>query len=206
MAPDRLTLGFDTSAAYCAAAIVLGDRVLSERAEPMSRGQAERLMPLLEEVLAEAGAAWGDLAALGVGTGPGNFTGTRIAVAAARGLALALGVPAEGVSAPEAYGRDGAVVCLTAPRGQVHMAWAGEIRTVDPAAPPDGWPGVVTGPAARVVAEATGAAIRPTRPLAPAIARIAAVQAAPGRPRPAPVYLRPADAAPPADPPPVILS
>ncbi len=50
-------------------------------------------MPLLEEMLAEAGAAWGDLAPIGVGIGPGNFTGIRISVAAARGLALGAGHP-----------------------------------------------------------------------------------------------------------------
>src|SRR6056297_2365432 len=76
-------LAFDTSAAHCAAAIVSGDTILARRDEEMARGQAERLMPLLAELLAEAGLAWSDLAALGVGTGPGNFTGIRIAVAAA---------------------------------------------------------------------------------------------------------------------------
>ena len=64
----------------------------------MDKGQAERLMPLLEEVLAEGGIGWADLTALAVGTGPGNFTGVRIAVAAARGLALGLGIPAIGVT------------------------------------------------------------------------------------------------------------
>ena len=101
--PDPLrVLGFDTSAAHCAAAVVCGDRVLAERAEPMTKGQAERLFPLLEELLAEAGLAWSDLDAIGVGVGPGNFTGVRISVAAARGLALSLGIPAIGVSATEA--------------------------------------------------------------------------------------------------------
>ena len=54
----------------------------------MEKGQAERLMPMLAEMLAEAGVGFGDLARIGVGTGPGNFTGVRISVAAARGLAL----------------------------------------------------------------------------------------------------------------------
>ena len=61
----------------------------------MARGQAERLVPMLEEMLAEAGLGWRDLDALGVCTGPGNFTGIRISVSAARGLALALDVPIE---------------------------------------------------------------------------------------------------------------
>lgn len=68
----------------------------------MDKGQAERLIPLLELVLSEAAMDWSDVAALAVGTGPGNFTGVRIAVAAARGLALGLGVPAIGVTRLEA--------------------------------------------------------------------------------------------------------
>ena len=86
-------LAFDTSAAHCAAALLLPDSLIL-RLEPMEKGQAERLMPMLEDVLAEGGLAWSDLKALAVGTGPGNFTGIRIAVSAARGLALGLGIPA----------------------------------------------------------------------------------------------------------------
>ena len=96
-----IILAFDTSAAHCAAAVLSGDRVIT-RVEPMAKGQAERLVPMLDEVLAEAGVSWGDLAAIGVGTGPGNFTGIRIAVALARGLALGLKVPAIGVTGFEA--------------------------------------------------------------------------------------------------------
>ena len=101
MRPEPNLLAFDTSAAHCAAALLCGDVVLSERFEPMKRGQAERLMPMLEEVLQAEGAVWEELHAIGVGIGPGNFTGIRISVSAARGLALALGIPAIGVSAFE---------------------------------------------------------------------------------------------------------
>lgn len=106
--PDAgaVVLGFDTSAAHCAAAVVQGDRVLAERVEPMARGQAERLFPFLEDLLAEAGVDWRDLAAIGVGTGPGNFTGIRISVAAARGLGLSLSIPAIGITATEAAACD----------------------------------------------------------------------------------------------------
>ena len=100
--PDTLSLGFDTSAAHCAAALLQGDRVLIQRHEDMARGQAERLFPLLEEMLTSAGVDWRDLSVIGCGTGPGNFTGIRISVAAARGLALSLGIPAVGVSVTEA--------------------------------------------------------------------------------------------------------
>jgi tRNA threonylcarbamoyl adenosine modification protein YeaZ len=171
----------------------------------MSRGQAERLMPLLAEVMDEAGLDWDELGAIGVGTGPGNFTGTRIAVAAARGLALSLGVPAEGVTAADAFDDRWRVVCLPAPRGAVHMAHDGALRTLAPADLPEAWPRVVTGPAAPAVSKAAGASVEGGPTLAVAIARIAARRAVHGRPRPSPVYLRPADAAPPVDRPPAIV-
>ncbi|HMO73599.1 MAG TPA: tRNA (adenosine(37)-N6)-threonylcarbamoyltransferase complex dimerization subunit type 1 TsaB, partial [Paracoccaceae bacterium] len=104
MRPDLLILGFDTSAAHCAAALLSGGRVLAAVEEPMATGQAERLMPMLEGMLAAQGLGWRDLSRIGVGTGPGNFTGVRIAVAAARGLALGLGVPAGGGGGVEAAG------------------------------------------------------------------------------------------------------
>ena len=90
----------------------------------MGRGQAERLMPLLEEVLAEGGARWGDLNRIGTGVGPGNFTGIRISVSAARGLALALDIPAVGVSTFDAIGLEatGAYLpAVAAPREQVYI-------------------------------------------------------------------------------------
>ncbi|TGN47811.1 tRNA (adenosine(37)-N6)-threonylcarbamoyltransferase complex dimerization subunit type 1 TsaB, partial [Paracoccus liaowanqingii] len=100
--PDLIVLGFDTSAAHCAAALLQGGALVAARHEDMAKGQAERLMPMLEELLVEAGLGWRDLDVIGVGTGPGNFTGIRVGVAAARGLAVALRIPAIGVGAPEA--------------------------------------------------------------------------------------------------------
>ncbi len=88
----------------------------------MARGQAERLIPLLQQVLNDHGAVWNDLDAIGVGVGPGNFTGIRISVSAARGLALGLGKPAIGVSNLEAqaYGLDGPVLrCPDARRDRI---------------------------------------------------------------------------------------
>ncbi len=102
-----------------------------------------------------------------------------------------------------AEGRD-VVVCLPAPRGQVHAIRRGETVTVAPDALPPGWTEGLAGPAAALVAR--GGPTLPAPAIAVAVARIAAARAAPGRPRPAPIYLRPADAAPPSDPPPRILA
>ena len=191
-------LAFDTSGPWIDAALLRGTAVLRRR-EEMAKGQAERLMPLLAEVLAEAGLAWGEVAAIGVGTGPGNFTGTRIAVAAARGLALGLGVPAEGVSAAEALGlgRGDAVVALPAPRGAVLAVRGTRVERIGPEdALPPGWATLPRlGPAAALLDGRSTGPVSEAAALAPSIARIAAARAAPGRPRPAPIYARPADAA-----------
>ena len=200
-----IALGFDTSVAHCAVAVVSRDAVLADLSEPMARGQAERLIPMIEEAFAAAGIGWGDLGVVGVGTGPGNFTGLRVAVAAARGMALGADIPAVGVPSGTALSRGmGPVtVALPAPRGGVHLVFGAEITTADGgSAVPVGWPMRVTGPGADRVA---GAAMVPAPPWAASVARIAASRAhAPGPP-PAPVYLRPADAAPASDPPPLIL-
>ena len=209
MRSEPLVLGFDTSAAQCAAALVRGDTVLAARAEDMAKGQAERLMPLLEEVLAEAGLGWHDLDALGVGTGPGNFTGVRISVAAARGLALGLGIPAVGVSVFEALAQDAprpVAVALDARRdeayAQLFTATGAEAPILTPAADlADKLAGVpVIG-----LALPHSAPLAPRHPLAVAVALVAAAKLGTDQPRPAPLYLRGADAAPPSDPPPVIL-
>jgi tRNA threonylcarbamoyl adenosine modification protein YeaZ len=212
--PDPLLLAFDTSAAHCAAALVSGDRVLAQREEAMATGQAERLVPLLEEVLAEGGAGWRDLGALGVGTGPGNFTGVRIAVAAARGLALGLGVPAIGVTSFEAlaWGREGVLVAQDARLGQAYLqafgpgAFGPTLQPVE--APllslPAGTP-VVGELTEAFAARVGGRAEAPLLPLALAIARVALSRLGRDNPRPAPLYLRAPDAAPPRDPAPVIL-
>ncbi|MCP1170122.1 tRNA (adenosine(37)-N6)-threonylcarbamoyltransferase complex dimerization subunit type 1 TsaB, partial [Limimaricola sp. ASW11-118] len=116
-------LAIDTSAAHCAAALRLEGRTLA-RVEPMAKGQAERLMPFLEELLASEGLGFKDLAAIGVGCGPGNFTGLRIGVSAARGLALGLSIPAVGVSGFEAAGLGHprpVTIALPAPRDHLWL-------------------------------------------------------------------------------------
>ena len=90
-------LAIETATECCSVALVAGER-LFERSELAPRRHAELLLPMCEEVLAEAGIARGDLDALAVGRGPGAFTGVRLAVSAAQGIALALGIPVVPVS------------------------------------------------------------------------------------------------------------
>lgn len=189
-------LAFDTSAAHCAAALLRGGQVVT-RIEEMSRGQGERLMGLLEDILAEHNITWTDLDGIGVGVGPGNFTGIRISVSAARGLALGLGKPAVGVSAFETTQRlsNRAHVTVPAPRDQVYfmdfntgiapvMAGADQIDPVVSSAAYNAFDHVSM------------------------IAQIAADRLTSGNAitRPAPLYVKPPDAAPPREQPPLILS
>ena len=200
--PPEAILAFDTSAAHCAAALLSGGRVFL-KTEAMDKGQAERLLPLLEELLAKAGLGWHDLAGLGVGTGPGNFTGVRISVAAARGLALGLGIPAIGVTRLEALAHGlprPVTVAEDARRDEVYLqTFAADGPGPATLAPASAVPtGSLTGSAAP-------GGLPAAMPLAQAIAEIAASRLGTAQPRPAPFYLRGADAAPPSDPPPVIL-
>lgn len=225
--PEPTILAFDTSRAHVSGAVFRGVP-LAARTELTERGQAERLLPLLAELLDEAGTRWADLDLIAVGTGPGNFTGTRISVAAARGMALGLAVPAMGVSMFEAIldpdAPDAAppvILSLEAPRGQAYVQPFRDgrpqaaPRLIDPAGPPaDLWRAAgatVRGFCAETIARHLRAAnwheVAPSD-VAERIARIAAIRWHNGTraaDRPAPLYVRPADASPPADPPPAIL-
>ncbi len=190
MASDDLTLGFDTSAAHCAAALLSGEDVLTARSEDMQRGQAERLMPMMEDMLASQGMGWSDVTRIGVGVGPGNFSGIRISVSAARGLALSLGVPAIGVTTFQA-------IALTAPQGRIPAVPAPQDQLY--VAPSGTEPHLVS------ITDIGTTALPPDgAQLATNIALIAH-RAAPPFSRPAPLYIRPADAAPPREAPPLIL-
>lgn len=123
-----IILALDTTLAGCSAAVWRGAAIVAERLELLDRGHAERLMPLIGVVMAESGVGYGDLDAIAVTVGPGSFTGVRIGLATARGLALATAKPAIGLTTLEviAYGaqraRAGAVwVAIGAGRGRVYL-------------------------------------------------------------------------------------
>ena len=208
MPPKPLILAFDTSAAHCAAALLCGDEVLSERLEPMQKGQAERLFPLLEGVLSENDKAWSDLDAIGVCVGPGNFTGVRISVASARGLSLSLGIPALGVSKLEAMTFDtrGATTALLDARWDrlYAQSFKDGIAQTDPkmielSQSPNGIPYVMADESLGIEG-----AVKITN-VVTAVAKLTSQRYTLNHPRPAPLYLRSADAALPSDPPVVIL-
>lgn len=191
-----LVLSFDTSAAHVAAALLCGDEIVVRKVEEMKRGQAERLMPMLEEVLAEGGKRFADLDAIGVGIGPGNFTGIRISVSAARGLALGLGIPAVGVSsfdAIEAGNSRIGVAVVPGPRGQGYLS------------PRKGAPYLATEDELIDIMQDAPLLTPKADSLVDQIARLAAQRYQDNPTRPAPLYIKPADAAPPKDPAPVIL-
>lgn len=112
-----MLLAFDTATPFVTVALHDGGRmsgvVLAEARSEARMKHGEQLAPLIERVLAEAGATREDLTAIAVGTGPGPFTGLRVGLVTARGLALVLGVPVHGVCTLDAIALEAARV-LTA--------------------------------------------------------------------------------------------
>jgi tRNA threonylcarbamoyladenosine biosynthesis protein TsaB len=98
-------LAIDTALAACSVAVFDSEanRLLANQSIPMTRGHAEALMPLVERVMADAGIAYSEIDRVAVTTGPGSFTGLRVGVAAARGIALAAEKPAVGVTTLSAF-------------------------------------------------------------------------------------------------------
>ena len=95
---EHLIIGIDSATNGCSVALMAGGRVLASVAKEMSRGQAEELMLMVDGTLKEAAVTPADLDMVAVSIGPGSFTGLRIGLAAARGLALSLSIPCIGVS------------------------------------------------------------------------------------------------------------
>src|ERR1700710_1431126 len=92
-------LAIDTALAACAAAVCDTESgILAIESEPMARGHAEAIMPMIARVMAKAQIGFDKLDRIAVTVGPGSFTGLRVGVSAARGIALASGKPAIGLS------------------------------------------------------------------------------------------------------------
>jgi tRNA threonylcarbamoyladenosine biosynthesis protein TsaB len=140
-------LAFDTSGPALSAAAGTDGAVLAHRHEALTRGHAERLLPMLTAVLAEAGWAWPTVELVAVTAGPGNFTGLRAGIAVARALGLALGCPVLGLgtlevvaqAAAAARRRGGAdrpvLAVLDARRGELYaQAFAADLAPQGPPA------------------------------------------------------------------------
>jgi tRNA threonylcarbamoyladenosine biosynthesis protein TsaB len=222
-------LAFDTCLGSVSAAVrwrsAAGEWLLRDRFELRSSGHAERLMPMLAEVMDEAGLAFSDLDRLAVTMGPGTFTGVRAGVAAARALALASSLPVVGASslavmahhAREQLGKaqtDMLAVAVDARRGLVYFQVFGPTQeaTGHPSlvAPQDvaslcgTRPVVVVGSGARAVADAAATAggrpearLPDLQPHARSLALLAE-RLTPSEPL-RPLYLRPPDVKPQAD-------
>lgn len=90
---SRVILAFDTSGSAGSAALARDGRVTAARFEIRTRGHAERLLPMISEVLEEAETGYSDITGLAVSVGPGSFTGVRVGLATARAFALGLDCP-----------------------------------------------------------------------------------------------------------------
>jgi len=214
-----ITLTIETALGACSVAVGDEEAVLAARYEERAEGQAERLIPMIDEALKEAGLSPAALQRIGVTIGPGSFTGTRIGLATARALGLARGIPVLGITTLEALALQTpadspALVAFDARRGQlyVQMFAAGEARTPLCAAlavSPQEAAAQLPAPAGAFTLIGSGAAAlaQALPPSRFAMARIAptlfpeaagfltaiARQAAPAQ-MPRPLYLRPADA------------
>src|ERR1700737_4999161 len=100
-----LILAIDTALDACAAGILDTDagKLIAQETQAMKRGHAEALMPLIARVIRESGIGFADLDRIAVTTGPGSFTGLRVRLSAARGIALAANKPVVGLTTLTAY-------------------------------------------------------------------------------------------------------
>lgn len=205
-------LAFDTCLAACSVAVhdTTGQRTLAARRLFMERGQAEAVAPLVRTVMAEAGLGFAEVDAIAVTTGPGTFTGVRIGIALAQGLALSRHIPVIGIDTMRAtaaplLGRGAdIVVCHRAGgTGQAyvqHFSPEGDARhgiaLLRPGAITVGNRSIVVGTAAQDVPGDFARAAEHDLPDAAAFAAHAATLPANAHARLVPVYVREADAKP----------
>jgi tRNA threonylcarbamoyladenosine biosynthesis protein TsaB len=100
-----LILAIDTALDACAAGVLdtVAGRLIAQESQAMKRGHAEALMPLIARVIEQSGIAFAALDRIAVTTGPGSFTGLRVGLSAARGIALAANKPVVGLTTLTAY-------------------------------------------------------------------------------------------------------
>lgn len=211
-----IVLALDTAGVDCAAAVYDsgGDRILAEITETIGKGHAEHLIALVDRVLEKAGIDLKAIERLAVTVGPGSFTGIRVGVAAARGFALSLGIPAVGVTtlaviAAAHRGEAGnrpVLVAMDAKRGEVYLQIFGsggspqgepEAMLVEDAQALAGkFDGLLAGsavPLLRGAAPDTGDPVANIFPIAE-VARLGAAMTVGDKPKP--LYLRGPDAKP----------
>ena len=128
-------LALETSTLAGSAALLEGGRIVGESLLDVALTHSERLMAMVDRLIQDCGWQATDLEALAVSTGPGSFTGLRVGVATAKGLALALGLPVAPVPTLDALAWNlpfaDALVCplLDARKGEVYLAlyrWSGD--------------------------------------------------------------------------------
>ncbi|KRA66815.1 tRNA threonylcarbamoyladenosine biosynthesis protein TsaB [Caulobacter sp. Root656] len=204
-----MILALDTCLGACSVAILDGDTVLAARSEPMTRGHQERIAVLAREVAAEAGVKFADLTRIAVTVGPGSFTGLRVGLSFAKGLATALAIPCVGVNTLEALAASANATglmagVLDAKMGQVYLQvfdggtplMAPDALDVGVAAARlaelwSGGPVTLVGSGAPLVADLLPGAtvLTPAYADPVAVARLAAARPAPSH-SPRPLYLR----------------
>ncbi len=197
-ATGALTLIIDTSLNACTAALCDGDRVVAERIEPMARGHQERLGVMIAELFETAGVTPRHLGRIGVTLGPGSFTGLRVGLSFAKGLAVGLGLTPKGIGTLEALGhhpdllRDKRLVVIDGGRGQIYAqaftpdGQGAPFQLDDPTPYADF---IITGPGAHLVAGREVFAQS-----WPSVAALNACANAPGHDDLTPLYMRDADA------------
>jgi len=118
-------LALDTSSEYCSCALLAGGAI-RQRIENAGQTHSLRLLPMVYELLREAGLGLRQLDGIAVGVGPGSFTGLRIATAVGQGLAFGADLPVAVIGTLEAMawgeGEDRVVVCADARMGEVYTA------------------------------------------------------------------------------------
>jgi len=212
-------LAIDCSARLCAACVYDADagKELGREVLDLGKGHAEHLMGVIDAAMKAGKLAFADLGAIAVSVGPGSFTGVRVAVSAARGFALVLGMPAIGVNTLEALAAEAralngprtVLAVLDGGRGELQAAVYDDVGMAlfEPAVIDldkavllaSEYDAALAGTAAEMIAEAVGAQAGPVAPVAATAdigtyARLAAGKQ-PGE-RPKPLYLREPDAKP----------